>query len=277
MTLNVRRPVPHLRRTHPDRWEVRKPVLGALLESERPTVLGVQEAMPEQGAFVADVLGHGYRSALVGRGRRGDGEACGILVDSERLELVEERRWALSSTPDVPGSRSWGNALPRIAVGAVLRDRHVGSRFLVVVTHLDHLSARSRLASARMLRSIVVDFDGPAIVMGDGNTDVGTPPYRELVSHPGRLPQGAAAAAPLVDTWDVAAERVGERWGTYSRYRAPVRGGRRIDWLLATPDWRVARVGVNPFRRGGLAPSDHDAVQAVLRPPVPDAGSAYAP
>ncbi len=60
---------------------------------------------------------------------------------------------------------------------------------------------------------------------------------------------------------------VGEAYGTYPHYREPRVGGRRIDGLLVTEDAVVDRVAVNVRRPGGVWPSDHAAVHAVVRWP----------
>ncbi len=58
---------------------------------------------------------------------------------------------------------------------------------------------------------------------------------------------------------------MGEAYGTYPHYRAPRVGGRRIDGVLVTEDAVVERVAVNVRRPGGVWPSDHAAVHAVVR------------
>src|SRR5690606_33869017 len=122
---------------------------------ERPSILGVQEALPDQAEAVQAALGSDYSAVGEGRDGRGGGERSAILWDTERLELLDWRQRALSATPDVAGSRSWGNLVPRVLVSAGFADRTTGDRWLAFNTHLDHLSWRSRAASARMIRDLV--------------------------------------------------------------------------------------------------------------------------
>ena len=254
MTYNLRRPLPEALSARADRWETRAPLLGRLLAAERPTVLGLQEAVGEQTAFVVDRLGGGYRAVGRGRDADGGGEGTPVVFDSGRLELLGWRQLALSRTPLVAGSRSWGAPWPRVLVEARFRDRATGTAFRVVNTHLDAVSPWSRLQSARMIRRVVATGDGePVVVMGDANADVGSPPYRAL------------AATPLVDTWPAAARRLTPQWRTYSGYTAPRLGGRRIDWLLVTPGVEVRAAAINAARYEGDAASDHEPVQALLR------------
>jgi endonuclease/exonuclease/phosphatase family metal-dependent hydrolase len=257
MSYNIRRRLPRALSWRGDRWRKRAPLLGRLLEEERPTLVGVQEALDDQARFVAASLGPEYRALGRGRDRDGGGEACPIVYDSARLELLDWRQYALSSTPTVAGSRSWGNPLPRVAVVARFRDRSTGAGLRAVNTHLDPFSARSRLLSARFLAALVAEERVPTVLTCDANTPAGSPGYRELVGDGG-----------LADAWLSADRRLTPQWNTYSGYRAPRQGGRRIDWLLVGGGIRVLEAGINPVRFGGAAASDHEPVQALLRLPV---------
>jgi endonuclease/exonuclease/phosphatase family metal-dependent hydrolase len=262
MTYNVRRRLPTALCGRSDRWRARAPLLAGLIAAERPTVLGLQEALADQTAVVVSALGPRYSSVGAGRDADGGGEATPVVFDSERLELVDWRQLALSRTPLVAGSRSWGAPWPRILVEALFRDRATGAQFRVVNTHLDAVSPRSRLESARMIARLVGEGgSGPAIVMGDANAPVGSAPYRALTGGQ------AGGGAGLRDTWRSAGRRLTPEWRTYSGYRAPRLGGRRMDWLLVTPDVDVRAAAINAARFDGFAASDHEPVQALLRFP----------
>ena len=118
MTYNIRRRMRTLRPDSPDRWDTRKPLMRRLLAAEQPTLLGVQEALLDQADFVADALGPHYRWVGHGRHAAGHDEHNPIYYDSRRLELTDWRQWALSATPDAPGSRSFGNLVRRVVVSA---------------------------------------------------------------------------------------------------------------------------------------------------------------
>jgi endonuclease/exonuclease/phosphatase family metal-dependent hydrolase len=241
MSYNIRRRMPRLPRRSRDAWSGRKHLIAALLGAEQPSLLGVQEALLDQSRFVGECLGPSY--ALVGHGRNAnrEGEASPIFYDTARLELVDWRQFALSNTPLVPGSRSWGNQVPRAVVQAEFRDRATGVAFRAFNTHFDHLSAAARLQSARMLT-------------GDANADVDSAPYRELMYNAG-----------MVDAWLMPDRRLSDDYTTFSNYRAPKVGGKRIDWLLVKGGIEVRAMGINTARFEGAAPSDHEPVQAVLR------------
>lgn len=255
MTFNVRRDMKHLAWRPADRWDVRLPRLIALLRTERPGILGAQEALPGQASAIQAALGGTHRFVGHGRtaGRRG--EACPLFYDAERFELLGWRQVALSDRPEEPGSVSWGNVIPRVYVVATLRDRATSNEFRVLNTHLDAFSARARLRAARELRRVVAASPLPTVVLGDLNSGPDSPPWRALQED--RI---------LVDAWNAARRRLSPEWGTYSRYRRPV-PGTRIDGILVSADVRVRDVAINGQRFQGGWPSDHLPVQVVLRFP----------
>lgn len=253
MSYNIRRRLPHLNPRSPDRWVHRQPLLRRLLKAEQPALLGVQEALFDQAGFVRHALGEHYRS--VGRGREANtgGEGCPIFFDSRRLRVLEWQQTALSDTPDVPGSTSWGNRVPRIVVNATFLDLATDIEFQAVNTHLDHRSRTSRLRAADELRRMVQASPLPTIMTGDFNTDADTDPYDALTGH-----------GLLVDTWDTTEDRLTEVWGTFLDYRPPRHQHKRIDWILVTPGVAVREAAINVTRCEGGCPSDHAAVQAVV-------------
>lgn len=254
MTFNIRRPMPHLNKRHPDAWSRRETAVRRLLTSERPTVLGVQEAMPLQSQFLASILPSGFD--WVGRGRKSDGsgEQCPIFFDADRLKLLRWHQLALSATPEVPGSTSWGNRIPRILVSATFRDLETDHKFSVLNTHLDHLSLTSRVTSGAAILDLVLAAELPVIVMGDFNVDAGSPTHRLLVS------DGA-----LQDSWCAAEDRATEHWGTFPNYEPPRPEAKRIDWILTAPSIAVKRAAINIKTYDGVWPSDHAPVQALVR------------
>ncbi|MFS0853969.1 endonuclease/exonuclease/phosphatase family protein [Microbacterium sp. 179-I 3D4 NHS] len=254
MTFNVRRAMEGPLRPTRDRWSTRAPAVRALLCSERPTLLGVQEALPRVMPVLREALGAGYRGVGRGRGRDGGGEGNPLLYDAARLSLHASGQRALSDRPDEPGSIGWGNLIPRVMVWAELEDRATGIRFLAVNTHLDHLSARARLRSADAVRAIVRERSLPAVVMGDLNAGATSPAVRALLSD-----------HDLRDAAEAADRRLTPDWGTYPGYRRPRLHGRRIDLIAVTPGVRVGAYGANARTFEGRRPSDHLPVQAILR------------
>ncbi|NQX12335.1 endonuclease/exonuclease/phosphatase family protein [Microbacteriaceae bacterium VKM Ac-2855] len=253
MSYNIRRRMPRAAPGTPDEWKVRKELLLRFLQTEQPSLVGVQEALAHQQSFVTAALGDTYRSVGRGRNADGEGERIPIVYDTRRLELLDWRQLALSATPFKPGARSWGNRIPRILVAARFRDRETRVEFLFVNVHFDHESEPARLESARMIASLAAEDDLPTIVTGDFNAQVGSAPYLEL-----------AASGELQDAWLIADEQLTPPWATFNGWGPISLEGKRIDWMLTSPSVAVSVVGVNAVRYDGRSASDHEALQAVL-------------
>ncbi|MDY0910679.1 endonuclease/exonuclease/phosphatase family protein [Microbacterium sp. CFBP9034] len=261
MTFNIRRRMERAS-SRADRWEHRATRLHALVRAEQPTLLGAQEALPDQTAFVLDALGAGYRFVGDGRDAHRGEEACPLFYDAGRLSLLRWWQTALSNRPDVPGSRSWGNRIPRIVVAAAFRDGATGVLFLAVNTHLDAFSSRSRLRAAEHLRQSLAVSTAPVILTGDLNARPGSRALRALLD-------GGA----LRDTWVEASVRLTPEWGTFARYRVPRADGARIDWIAVSPGIAVESAAINARVIDGGWGSDHLPVQAVIHLPAPRAAA----
>lgn len=240
----------------PHSWEERRPVVGELLTTETPHLLGTQEGLYRQVRDVAAILGQDYE--WVGMGREGGSrdEFLAVFFDTRRLDPVEFDHFWLSETPDVVGSRSWETGCVRMATWVRFRDRQTGHGFVTLNTHLDDASEEARRGGAAVVASVVADLadTSPVIVTGDFNCHPRTShPYTTLVEDGG-----------LVDTWETAQQR-GAEYGSAHAYGPLVAGGTRIDWILTTPDISTRAVLLNPLRRHGRYPSDHLPLQAALR------------
>lgn len=252
MSFNIRRPGDGLTWPPADRWRHRQAPVASLLAASRPDLVCLQEAVPRQMRVVEAALGPRWRSVGYGRGRRLTGEGCPIVFDTGRLDLLAWRQHALSDRPERPGSRSWGNFIPRIAVAARFRDRATGAVFGVVNTHLDPFSWRSRVRSIEYLRSILGSL--PTIVTGDMNAGDGSKTMRAWL-----------ADDRLTDTWTAARRRLSAAVGSFGGYRAPRPNGARIDRILVTGGVQVDRAAIDSRTYAGGWPSDHLPVQAVVR------------
>src|SRR5207253_3518512 len=133
----------------------------------------------------------------------------------------------LSETPQKP-SVGWDAELPRIMSFAKLRDtqeENAGAPGLVFLnTHWDHIGARARVESARLMQSWLTENarDVPVIITGDFNDDAGAPSYRELVT--GGLIDAFGELHPGVTS---------DQCGTYHGFTGK-HHGQRIDWILCS-------------------------------------------
>lgn len=252
MTWNIRRRIPWGGGRRTDRWTVRKPRLQSLLVREQPALFAAQEVLPDQEQAILQALGETHRVIGFGRGKHGTGERCPVFYDDSLLELLDWRQEALSETPERLGSTSWGNPFPRIALHADFRDRRTGTRFHLINTHLDPLSARSRHRSASVLRHAASASPHPCLVTGDFNAGPDSDTLREFLRD-----------GTLVDAWHDTKAHLSPEYATYANYR-PARTGTRIDWILTSAGIRTARIGINSTAVDGGWGSDHLPVQAEL-------------
>ena len=147
MTFNIRYAEP---RDGANAWPRRRDAVAGLIGRECD-VGGLQEVLAGQ---LEDLRARLPEFAFVSRGRERDpakGEACPVIYRRARFEEIASGTFWLSDTLDEPGSRHWGNTLPRICTWAELRDRGDGSVLRLYNLHLDNASAESRRRSVEAI------------------------------------------------------------------------------------------------------------------------------
>lgn len=250
MTFNLR----YASDQKPNAWQDRRPVMKELLLNNAPDLLGTQEGLKDQLQDINADLGNAY--ARFGGGRLGKDrdEHMAVFYRKDRLTLLEHGDFWLSDTPEIPGSKSWGNTLPRMVTFARFEDQRTGVRFMFFNTHFDHASENSRQKSAAMLRdriNAIAPAESPAIITGDFNA-----PHEQ--SETWRI---LLSADGLNDTWSRAVER-GKSMNTFHNYQGAYANGARIDWILTRSATAVVRAEILSFHQDGQFPSDHFPVLA---------------
>ena len=180
----------NIRYETPEDWASRswhQRVSGAVrvIRRERPDVFGVQEALHGQAADLWASLPD-YEFLGVGRddGLRA-GEYAGIFYrrDRFRATLDEQGTFWLSAQPEVPGSKTWGNEITRVAAWVRLVDLASGRGFYVFNTHWDHQNQPSREQSARLIARRITERkyqNEPVVLLGDLNSVEANPGYLYL-------------------------------------------------------------------------------------------------
>ncbi|MGZ3146022.1 endonuclease/exonuclease/phosphatase family protein [Lentzea chajnantorensis] len=231
----------------PNSWATRRPVVARLLNAEQPTVLGTQEGLYGQVKDVATDLPDRYDWIGVGRAGGSHDEFVAVFFDTARLDpLAFDHHW-LSDTPNVIGSRTWGNNVVRIVTWVRFADKHTGAQFVFVNTHFDHESELARLRSAEAIRDRLNAQTLPVVLTGDFNDVPGSKAYRVL---------------GLEDTWN--GSRRTPAYGTFHGYAPLVPDGPRIDWIM-TRGATTEAAAINTYAEGTQYPSDHLPIQALLR------------
>lgn len=227
-------------------WPHRIPSVRQVLSTFNPDVLGIQEGLPHQVEELDSWLDE---YARIGRGRRADGsdESVAVYFLKKRFECLESGHFWLSDTPDVPGSATFGNSIPRMVTWVRLKEQ--GDReWLVVNTHLDHESEPARQAGARLIADFIAEKQGDSLVVVTG--DFNALPESDAVQ--------TMLGAGLVD----AVAKAGDQGPTFHGYKGE--GTVRIDYVFSDPRLTVTGGGVFRDRLFGLFPSDHFPVFADL-------------
>ena len=252
MTYNVRVPLDKT----PYTWPERRDAVIECIRSLDPDLIGTQEGIQLQHDDLAKGMPEYVR---IGQAREGGekGEYSAILYKKDRFTVLEHGDFWLSDTPEVPGSFTWGNKLPRMVTWAKLRDNKANKEFVWFNTHFDHQSQPAREKSAQMLldRASKVDASMPVLITGDFNANAGENKAYEILTKD----------SGFKDTWDAAEKREGEGINSFNGFAAePVPGGKRIDWVLFRGPFVTKKIAVVPFKKDGRFPSDHFPVVATL-------------
>ena len=158
-------------------WEFRADAVLAMIQDQKPDVLGLQEATFGQVTPLAYFLDD-YKWVGVGRddGKKG-GEYMAVFYNKKRVSLAKWGTFWLSETPDTP-SKGWDAAYFRTATWALLKDKASGKKYFVVNTHLDNEGAEARANGLTLILDKIAAMNGeglPVIVMGDFNMTLGDP------------------------------------------------------------------------------------------------------
>jgi endonuclease/exonuclease/phosphatase family metal-dependent hydrolase len=269
MTFNVRYESPD--DLNARAWRNRIPGVVRMIRREGPDCIGVQEA--EHGQ-VADMWASlpDYEFFGVGRadGLRG-GEYAGIFYrrDRFRLDPADCGTFWLSDTPEVPGSRSWGNEIPRTAAWVRLIDLATGRGFYVYNTHWDHRNQPSR-ERASVLMTARIDArkraDEPVAVIGDFNSTETNPGLIHLTGRRARLAgEERVWTGGLLDTYQ--ALRAGEAdRRTLHLWSGSREGSLKVDHILVSRGAQVMEVAI--IAEDQPVVSDHFPVVARVRFPL---------
>jgi endonuclease/exonuclease/phosphatase family metal-dependent hydrolase len=256
MSFNIRRGTAKDGRNH---WIFRQDLVHEILNRYRPDVLGLQEAMDFQIAALHRMLS-GYETVGLGSLGGSEGMHTAVFFNAARFSLAEGGTFWLSDTPDVPGSKGWGNILPRTCTWVRLVERESGQGFYFYNTHLNHISQRSRKKSVVFLaqRIHARSFPDPFVLMGDFNSRERSTPIQFLkgtVRLKTRAKGRGLIPTPLLDTFRLQ--------NPDHRHVVTFHGFRkfffrfRLDYIFVPSSIRVQDAKIIQLRWKKRYPSDH--------------------
>ncbi|MDD4442899.1 MAG: DUF4965 domain-containing protein [Kiritimatiellia bacterium] len=261
----------------PNSWTCRVDRVCALIAKQGFDLIGLQEAQANQIDDMLARMGAAWAYVGVGRedGRRGGEYSC-IFYRTNRFAVTRSGTFWLSETPEVPGSKSWETACPRVCTWADMKDLKTGKTFVCFNTHLDHMSKEARrngmaLILARMAR---VAQGRPVLLTGDMNA---TPEKRpvdaaavqaDFKSAGPKEPHAAGgpyaiATANLRDSFDVTRTPHAGPIKTFSGFKYVEHPeGQPIDYIFVSAGVDVLTHATLNDSENQLYPSDHFPVSA---------------
>lgn len=251
MTSNIRFSSPH---DGPNSWDQRKSLLTTVIHDFHPHILGTQEGREPQLRELHQML---KGLTLVDSHREWIEERmypC-LFMNLEEIELIQSGDFWLSETPNVAGSLSFESAFPRLCVWAKIVVKNTQRTIMVVNTHLDHVKSETRQNQMRVMLEQVQQINTqnlPMLFMGDFNESPFGPTRKVMNTF----------LSELYDPWQ---KLKYEEETTYHKFRGQLseeEGGARIDWIMASPEFKVHSIEIEKKHRDQLYPSDHFPIKA---------------
>lgn len=244
----------------PNIWDRRRDLVVERVRAFDPDLLGTQEGLGVMETYLRQQL-RDYTFLGVGRSDgKLRGEMCGVFFRTARFEVLDGGHFWLGNTPDKPGSRGWGAIFPRMVTWVKLCPRDGDATFYWFNTHFDAFSPRARAESAKLLRDRMAHIAGsmPRVVTGDFNSGPNSAPYRTL------LAEQPPPESSLHDVFRTAHPVAARKEGTVHFFTG-WRGGRRMDWILASSHFETIDAEIDHTRGPRGYPSDHFPVTATLQ------------
>ena len=168
-------------------WDNRRHATINMINDEKPTIFGLQEACSDQMDFLVEYLPE-YGSIGVGRddGVRA-GEFMSIFYRKDQVELLDGGTFWLSETPEKV-SQGWDAACRRTCTWTRMRMKATGDEFIYLNTHLDHRGEKAQEESIKLIIERVkpyIDEDLPVFLTADFNLSPESPfiaPLREVMN-----------------------------------------------------------------------------------------------
>ncbi|KAJ3106386.1 hypothetical protein HDU97_006371 [Phlyctochytrium planicorne] len=233
----------------PNHWNNRKDLLVKCINKYDPAILCLQEALDFQISYIMGKSARSYAKFGVGREFDFTGESVAILVDSSEIQVSGSGTFWLSDQPTMPGSKSYGNHLPRIATWIKFRpvDSSVNWVHLVNV-HLDHESRNARVQGVKQVLEFI-PRTSPAIVTGDfNNNSLEDPEITEMKTR------------GCLDTFK---EIHNSSPPTFHGFTG--RANEKIDFIWRRGEITTLSAGIVTDSENGRFPSDHFALTARLQ------------
>ena len=246
------------------KWEARMPRVTGLIEEKGFDLMGLQEVCSQQADFMRRTFPEwGLVGVATNDTERGDtGHANGIFFRKDRFRVLDWGWFAISETPDVPGSKSWNTMCVRSCTWARMEDMKDRREFFFFNTHFDHRSQEAREKGMALIlaeiRARNYKKNLPVMLMGDFNSRVESPQVK-------LAKKTLARAYEISETPPTGPFRTDNCWRFVPPEKEDAKAGNRIDHIFLTPGTRVAsHETFGDFYGDNFYPSDHFPLKAVI-------------
>jgi endonuclease/exonuclease/phosphatase family metal-dependent hydrolase len=245
-------------------WDKRKALLFQVLHDQAFDTAGLQEALVAQLADFDTAMPE-YGRVGVGRNDgKTAGEYSAILYLKARYEVVDSGTFWLSDTPEVPGSMTWGNTLPRICTWARFKNLQTGLHYYHYNLHLDNVSQPSREKSAQLVAARIaarVEQSERVILTGDFNAVPSDLAVTYLLGTENI--DNAHTPVTLIDAW-LLLHPADPASNTFHSFNGGTSSDSHIDYIMFGTGVTAKSAEIIRTHDGAVYPSDHYPVSAVF-------------
>ncbi|POM70599.1 DNase I-like protein [Phytophthora palmivora] len=234
-------------------WEQRKWRVKQLVDKYEPDLIGTQEGAPDQIQFFLDQLSFASTGECAGDCQWNERDS--IFYKTNRWDLLQTTTYALSDTPDILPSNTWGLQYLRAAVIARFRDKTTNNVVCMLNTHFDiNLGQPQSAVLVAKLLDQHCQSEDTVVMTGDLNAVPQSSAVQYLTDQ-GPI-EGAYTPIPMYDTL-TAAGAGGPTWIGSSFGNQPA--GSKFDYIFSRRDdhtcLRNSTILVDLF--DGYSSSDH--------------------
>ncbi len=233
-----------------NQWSNRKQNVIAIVKKYNPDIVGVQEALVNQMAYLDSML-PGFDHTGVGRDDgKTAGEYSAVFYNKEKFTLLDKNTFWLSETPGVAGSIGWDAAITRICSWVKLKNKSDGKIFFVFNTHFDHVGTVARKNSAVLIKktAFTIADKAPVIIIGDFNSEPESEAYQTMTGDNPFL---------LYDSYHTAAKNAADTLCTFTGFEVNGKICKRIDYIFCDQNFSVSFYSSQHDNNGVSFPSDH--------------------
>lgn len=230
-----------------NKWLNRKEFLTSQIQFYEPEIFGIQEAKPNQVIDIASALSQ-YNYVGIGRDGIGQGESSNIYYKKDRFQLLEEKTFWLSETPDTI-SKGWDAAFNRVCTYALFKDLKTKTNFWVFNTHLDHMGELARTKGIQLILSKIATLNTKkysVFFIGDFNSK---PTDDRIIS----------LKKEMIDTREISEEKPFGPTGTFNAFNHNKPVTDLIDYIFISKNshFKVLKYGILSDSKNLKYPSDH--------------------